>query len=103
MLSQAQSPAAAILASTIWGLGVCVMWAKMLASVAERYPRGGPGAMGLVGSACTLASLCVPRQLGAMIDRAYDEVLGRPTTSCPAAGSTKRALAAVAHARLFAP
>src|SRR3546814_4798986 len=56
MLSQAQSPAAAILASTVWGLGVCVMWPTMLASVAERYPRGGSWAMGLVGSAGALAS-----------------------------------------------
>src|SRR3546814_12279667 len=73
MLSQAQSPAAAILASTVWGLGVCVMWPTMLASVAERYPRGGSWAMGLVGSAGAPASFFVLPQLGAMFDRAQLE------------------------------
>src|SRR3546814_10178004 len=73
MLSQAQSPAAAILASTVWGLGVCVMWPTMLASVAERYPRGGSWAMGLVGSAGALASFFVLPPLGGMFDRAKIE------------------------------
>src|SRR3546814_9385426 len=51
MLSQAQSPVTASLASSVWGLGVCVMWPTMLASVADRYPRGGSWARGRVGEA----------------------------------------------------
>ncbi len=78
MLSQAQSPVAAILASTVWGLGVCVMWPTMLASVAERYPRGGPWAMGLVGSAGALSIYFVLPQLGAMFDEAKVEFAGGP-------------------------
>ena len=78
MLSQAQSPAAAILASTVWGLGVAVMWPTMLASVAERYPRGGAWALGVVGSAGALSIYFVLPQLGAMFDRAKIEYAGGP-------------------------
>ncbi len=78
MLSQAQSPVAAILASTVWGLGVCVMWPTMLASVSERYPRGGPWAMGLVGSAGALSIYFVLPELGEMFDRAKIEFAGGP-------------------------
>ena len=78
MLSQAQSPAAAVIAATVWGLGVCVMWPTMLASVAERYPRGGSWAMGLVGSAGALASFFVLPVLGGMFDQAKVEFAGGP-------------------------
>lgn len=78
MLSQAQSPVAAIVASTVWGLGVCVMWPTMLASVSERYPRGGPWALGLIGSAGALSSFFVLPQLGAMFDAAKVEFAGGP-------------------------
>ena len=78
MLSQAQSPVAAILASTVWGLGVCVMWPTMLASVAERFPRGGPWAMGVLGSAGALSIYFVLPQLGAMFDQAKVEFAGGP-------------------------
>lgn len=76
MLSQAQSPGAAILASTVWGLGVCAMWPTMLASVAERYPRAGTWGLGLVGSAGALASYFVLPILGRMFDEAKVEIAG---------------------------
>src|SRR3546814_15954436 len=91
MLSQAQSPAAAILASTVWGLGVCVMWPTMLASVAERYPRGGSWAMGLVGSAGALASFFVLPQLGAMYEAAKVEFAGGPEAFAALTGPAKLA------------
>jgi MFS family permease len=78
MLSQAQSPVAAIVASTVWGLGVAVMWPTMLASVAERYPRGGPWALGVLGSAGALSIYFVLPQLGAMFDEAKVEFAGGP-------------------------
>lgn len=78
MLSQAQSPVAAIVAATVWGLGVCVMWPTMLASVSERYPRGGPWALGLIGSAGALSIFFVLPQLGAMFDTAKVEFAGGP-------------------------
>ncbi|UIJ46747.1 MFS transporter [Sphingomonas cannabina] len=92
MLSLAQSPVAAILASTVWGLGVCVMWPTMLASVAERYPRGGSWAMGLVGSAGALASFFVLPLLGAMFDRAKIEFAGGPEAFAKLAGAAKLAV-----------
>lgn len=78
MLSRAQSPASAILASTVWGLGVCAMWPTMLASVAERYPRGGAWALGLVGSAGALSSYFVLPQLGRMFDEFKLQYAGGP-------------------------
>ena len=90
MLSQAQSPVAAILASTVWGLGVCVMWPTMLASVAERYPRGGPWAMGVLGSAGALSIYFVLPQLGAMFDRAKVEFAGGPAAFEQLSGAALR-------------
>src|SRR3546814_13600854 len=101
MLSQAQSPAAAILASTVWGLGVCVMWPTMLASVAERYPRGGSWAMGLVGSAGALASFFVLPQLGAMFDRAKIEFAGGPEAFARLTGAAQLAVEAAAASLSF--
>ncbi|MBL4603951.1 MAG: hypothetical protein JKY84_14495, partial [Emcibacteraceae bacterium] len=51
MLSLANSPITGFIAATVWGVGVCFMWPTMLASAAERYPRGGAWAIGLIGSA----------------------------------------------------
>ncbi|UZK66574.1 MFS transporter [Sphingomonas sp. M1-B02] len=92
MLSQAQTPVAAVLASTVWGLGVCVMWPTMLASVAERYPRGGSWAMGLVGSAGALASYFVLPRLGAMFDQAKIEFAGGPEAFAALTGAAKLAV-----------
>lgn len=92
MLSQAQSPVAAIIAATVWGLGVCVMWPTMLASVAERYPRGGAWAMGLVGSAGALASFFVLPQLGSMFDQAKIEFAGGPEAFAALTGAAKLAV-----------
>jgi fucose permease len=92
MLSQAQTPVTAVVAATVWGLGVCVMWPTMLASVAERYPRGGSWAMGLVGSAGALASFFVLPQLGAMFDRAKIEFAGGPEAFARLTGDAKLAV-----------
>lgn len=104
MLSRAQSPAAAILASTVWGLGVCAMWPTMLASVAERYPRAGAWGMGLVGSAGALASFFVLPRLGAMFDQAKVELAGGTEAFArltgPALRAVEDAAASVSFARL---
>ena len=70
LLSRAQSPMAAILAATIWGFGVCFMWPTMMASVAERYPRGGAWTIGLMGTAGSLSSYLVLPRLGEVYDGA---------------------------------
>lgn len=102
LLSQAQSPLAAIAASTIWGLGVCAMWPTMLASVAERYPRGDAWALGLVGSAGALASFFVLPQLGGMFDRAKVELAGGPEAFKTLAGDALRQVEDAAASQSFA-
>ncbi|MEC3912455.1 MFS transporter [Sphingobium sp. CR2-8] len=102
MLSQAQSPASAILASTVWGLGVCAMWPTMLASVAERYPRGDAWALGLVGSAGALASFFVLPQLGGMFDQAKVEIAGGPEAFTRLTGAALREVEDAAASQSFA-
>lgn len=70
MLSIASSPITGLIAATIWGAGVCFMWPTMLASAAERYPRGGAWAIGLIGSAGALSTYLVLPILGAAYDKA---------------------------------
>ncbi|HVX96155.1 MAG TPA: MFS transporter [Polyangia bacterium] len=69
-LSNANSPVTGILTATIWGTGVCYMWPTMLASVSERYPKGGAFLMGLVGSAGSLAIYFVLPRMGHIFDDA---------------------------------
>ena len=76
LLSRAESPAGAILAATVWGFGVCFMWPTMMASVAERYPRGGAFMIGLMGTAGSLSSYLVLPQLGQVYDGAKIELAG---------------------------
>ncbi|PZQ50578.1 MAG: MFS transporter [Novosphingobium pentaromativorans] len=102
LLSQAQSPVSAILASTVWGLGVCAMWPTMLASVAERYPRGDSWALGLVGSAGALASFFVLPRLGEMFDRAKVEIAGGPEAFTRLSGEALRAAEDAAASQSFA-
>ena len=102
MLSRAQSPASAILASTVWGLGVCAMWPTMLASVAERYPRGDAWALGLVGSAGALASFFVLPRLGEMFDLAKVELAGGPEAFTRLGGDALRAVEDAAASQSFA-
>jgi hypothetical protein len=75
-LGAASSPATALLAATVWGLGVCFLWPTMLANVAERYPRGGELFIGLMGVAGALAIQFVLPELGAIFDRAKLELAG---------------------------
>jgi MFS family permease len=75
-LSSADSPATAIGAATLWGLGVCFMWPTMLASVAERFPRGGELFIGLMGVAGALSIHFVLPELGAIFDGAKLELAG---------------------------
>jgi hypothetical protein len=76
MLSIADSPATGLIAATIWGAGVCFIWPTMLASAAERYPRGGAWTIGLIGSAGALSTYFVLPLLGAAYDRAKLEAAG---------------------------
>lgn len=75
-LSQADSPALAFGAATIWGVGVCYMWPTMLAITSERFPRGGALAMGLMGFAGGMSIQFVLPQMGAIFDSAKVEAAG---------------------------
>jgi MFS family permease len=67
-LSVASSPVTALLAATLWGIGVCYMWPTMLATVNERYPRSGALGMGLMGSGATLAIYLFLPVMGQVFD-----------------------------------
>ncbi|PHR91778.1 MAG: MFS transporter [Robiginitomaculum sp.] len=76
LLSTAHSPASAFIAATVWGIGVCYMWPTMLASVAERYPRGGSWMIGLLGSAGAMSIYFVLPKLGTIYDKAQLQAAG---------------------------
>jgi MFS family permease len=75
-LSVANSPVTAMLAATAWGFGVCYLWPTMIAVAAERYPRGGALAIGLMGVAGSISSYVVLPLLGAVYDTAKIEAAG---------------------------
>jgi fucose permease len=75
-LSVVQAPLPAFLAATLWGVGVCYMWPTMLASAAERYPRGGAFLMGCMGFAGGLAIQFVLPVMGSIFDAAKLEAAG---------------------------
>lgn len=70
LLSTANSPLTALVAATLWALGVCFMWPTMLAAVSRRFPRSGPWGIGLVGFAGAMAIYFVLPQLGRIYDDA---------------------------------
>ena len=76
LLSVASSPATALVAATVWAVGVAFMWPTMLAAVAHRFPRGGPWTIGLVGFAGAMAIQFVLPRLGAIYDAAKLEKAG---------------------------
>lgn len=69
-LSQASSPLTAFMAATVWGIGVCFMWPTMLATVNERFPKGGALMMGLMGFGGGMAIQFMLPYMGAIFDEA---------------------------------
>ena len=76
LLSVANSPFTAMVAATIWAIGVCFMWPTMLAAAARRFPKGGSWAIGLLGFAGALAIYFVLPRIGAIYDQAKASVGG---------------------------
>jgi MFS family permease len=76
LLSTANSPVTALVAATLWAIGVCFMWPTMLAAAARRYPRSGPWGIGLLGFAGALATYFVLPRIGAIYDKAMASVGG---------------------------
>lgn len=101
MLSRADSPVTAMVAATVWGAGVCVMWPTMLASVAERYPRGGSWLMGLIGSAGALSIYFVLARHGAIYEAAKVDLAGGSDTLATLKGAALAQVESGAAARSF--
>jgi fucose permease len=76
LLSIAGSPATALGAATCWGLGVCYLWPTMISVAAERYPRAGTWAVGMMGLAGALSTYFVLPVLGQIYDSAMTEAAG---------------------------
>lgn len=75
-LGMARTPVTAFLAATVWGIGVCYMWPTMLATVSERFVRGGALFLGLLGFAGGMSIQFVLPKLGAIFDSAKIEAAG---------------------------
>jgi fucose permease len=75
-LSLASAPLPAFAAATLWGVGVCYFYPTMVASVAERFPRGGALLMGLTGFAGGISIQFILPRLGAIFDQAKLEAAG---------------------------
>ncbi len=76
LLSTANSPVTALVAATLWAIGVCFMWPTMLASVARRYPKSGSWGIGIVGFAGAMAIWFALPKIGAIYDSAKIEKAG---------------------------
>lgn len=76
LLSVASSPFTALVAATLWAIGVCFMWPTMLAAVSRRYTRGGPWTIGILGFAGAMAIYFVLPELGKIYDRAKLQAAG---------------------------
>jgi MFS family permease len=100
-LSKANSPVTAFLAATLWGTGVCYMWPTMLASAAERYPKGGAFAMGVIGSAGAAAIKFVLPKMGEIFDKAKIDAAGGEAAYKALSESGKEALNGAASAPSF--
>ncbi len=98
LLSVANSPAAALIAATLWAFGVCFMWPTMLAAVARRYPRSGPWGIGLIGFAGAMAISFVLPQLGKIYDEAKVAKAGGEVAFKALAKDSPEQLAVLAHA-----
>jgi len=101
LLSVANSPLTGLLAATVWGTGVCYMWPTMLASAAERFPRGGAFLMGLIGTAGSLSIWFVLPAMGKLYDSRKVEVAGGESAYKSLAGAAKDAIDSVASTYSF--
>jgi hypothetical protein len=102
MLSRADRAVTALTAATVWGIGVCFMWPTMIASVSERYPRGGSLMVGLVGSAGAMSAYFILPQLGAYYDRVKLELAGGAEALAQLSAETLAEIEAMAAAESFA-
>jgi MFS family permease len=70
LLAAADSAVPVFVAATVWGIGVCYLYPTMVASVSERYPRGGAFVMGIMGFAAGMANQIFLPIMGGIFDSA---------------------------------
>lgn len=100
LLAVANSPLTALFAATLWAIGVAFMWPTMLAAVSNRFPRGGPWTIGIVGFAGAMAIYYVLPELGKIYDIAKAQHAGSPEAFAalkPGSPELKAALAFAAE------
>ncbi len=68
-LSGAQSPAQAFLAATVFGVGKTYFWPLMLGVTSERFPKGGPLALAVMGGTGNLAVAFILPVMGGWYER----------------------------------
>ena len=88
LLGVANSPATALIAATLWAVGVCFMWPTMLAAAARRFPKSGPWGIGLIGFAGALSIYFVLPRIGAIYDQAKLAVGGNEASAAQASFQT---------------
>lgn len=76
LLSIADSIFSAFAAATVWAVGVCYMWPTMLATVSERFSKGGALMLGVMGFAGGMSIQFVLPQMGAIFDQAKIQAAG---------------------------
>jgi MFS family permease len=69
-LSMANSPLTAVVAATIFAIGICYFWPTMLGVTSERFPEGGSLALAIVGGTGTLAVAIFTWIMGGLYDSA---------------------------------
>ena len=68
-LSTVTSPAEAFLAATLFGVGKTYFWPLMLGMTSERFPKGGPLALAVMGGTGNLAIAFILPMMGGWYDR----------------------------------
>lgn len=90
-LTLAQGPLAIVAAATIFACGVCYFWPTMLGVAAERVPKGGALALGLLGgTGMAVVGLVAVPLMGIIADRHVNATLQ--------ADQVKACLVQIAHA-----
>lgn len=70
MLSSADTAPVAIIAATLFAIGVCYFWPTMLGVTSERFPTGGALALAIVGGVGTLSVAVFTWLMGGIYDAA---------------------------------
>ena len=83
-LSLAHSPVTAVLAATVFAVGICYFWPTMLGVTSERFPEGGALALGIIGGTGTLSAAIFTWILGGLYDAAGPRMALRYMAILPA-------------------